>query len=124
MEENKIVGKEVKMGVLKAGEDINAANSKAPQKLSYEQLNQACADMSQQLQNQGDYIQKMRAQIQQMGYALQTKRVDYLFKVLEISYGNSHSEYACFSKEFVEGCVAEIQDALTIKAEPEDSKED
>lgn len=107
MEEQKIGSKEVKIGAAKEGQ---------PQKLTYEQLNQACADMSQQLQNQGRYIQQLQKQMQQMDFALQTKRMDYLFKVVELANSDNHKSFI-FADEFVEDCIKEIQESLTI---PED----
>ena len=111
MEEQKIVSKEVKMNVAKTG------NREKQQKLSYDELNQACMEMSQQLQNQNKYIQQLRQQMQQMDFALQTKRMDYLFKVVEISNNYRSSDYPCFARDFVENCLAEIQEALTIPAQ-------
>ena len=109
MEEQKIVSKEVKM------EPVNAPRNE--QKLSYEQLNQACAELSQQLQNQNAYIQKMRQQMQQLDMLLQTKRIDYLFKVVELQDN--------FKSDFVVACCDEIQESLTIpKQDAESGKEE
>lgn len=110
--EKEIGSKEVKM----------QAEHKQPQKLSYEELNQACAEMSQQLQQQNKYIQQLHKQMQEMNFMLQNKRMEYLFKVVEIAGRSNASEYACFSKDFVEECVMEIQDSLTIPQE--DNKEE
>lgn len=118
MEEKKIVGKEVKLQPLKkegsAGENT--------QKLSYEELNNACTEMSQQVQQQGVYIQKLHKQLQEMSMMLQTKRMDYLFKIVEMS--NSCNEYSkyCFDSEIVLDCVKEIQESLFPPAE--EKKED
>lgn len=117
MEEKKIVNKEVKMKPIKAGKE-NAEE----QKLTYEELNQACADMSQQLQNQTAYIKKMHAQMQQMDFALQTRRMDYLFKVLEIQ--NQAHASIIFHDDFLQGCIAEIEESLTIPEEQNDKKKD
>ena len=107
--EKKIGSKEVEMKVVK--------NTDQPQKLSYEQLNQACAEMSQQLQQQNKYIQQMHKQLQEMSFMLQNKRMEYLFKVVEIAHKSPLSYYACFAKDFVEECIAEIQESLTIPQE-------
>lgn len=90
-----------------------------PQKLSYEELNQACAEMSQQIQQQNKYIQQMHKQMQEMNFMLQNKRMEYLFKVVELANNYKSSDYPCFDKQFVEECLAEIQESLTI---PEQEK--
>ena len=86
-----------------------------PQKLSYEELNNACAEMSQQLQNQSAYIQKMHRSMQEMDAMLQSKRLDYLFKVVEISVNPQFT----FSESFIYDCIKEIQDSLTIPEQKE-----
>lgn len=48
--------------------------------------------------------------------------MDYLFRAVEIAGKSSASEYACFSKDFIEECIGEIQESLTIPQE-EDRKE-
>lgn len=110
MEEKKIVNKEAKLGVIKNP----SMETEKPQKLSYEKLNQVCIEMSQQLQNQDKHIQQLRQQIGNMGYALQSKRLDYLFKVLEYQKE--------FKSDFVLSCCAEIEESLTIPQE--EDKED
>lgn len=88
-----------------------------PQKLSYEELNNACAEMSQQLQNQGAYIQKLHRQIHEMAGVLQTKRMDYLFKIVELSAKTQ----GWFDANLVQKCTDEIQESLF---PPEEEKED
>ena len=105
--------KEVKMNV----------STQKPQKLSYEELNQACAEMSQQIQQQNKYIQQLHKQMQEMNFMLQNKRMDYLFRVVEIANRSNVSEYACFAKDFVENCIAEIQESLTIPQQEEEKEE-
>ena len=95
MEEQKIVNKETQ-----------------PEKLSYEELNAACADMSQEIQNRNAYIQKLHKQMQEMSFALQARRMDYLFKVVEMQDR--------FSSDFVVQCTNEIEELMTI---PEEQKE-
>ena len=101
MEEQKIVSKEVKMDVHKA--------DNTPKKLSYEELNKACIELSQQGQNMQSYIQKLHTQIQQMEAVIQMKRLDYLFMVLKYQ--------ANFNSDFVIECGNEIQEALTPQSE-------
>ena len=93
-------------------------NNSEEQKLTYEQLNDACADMSQQLQNQNAYIQRLHKQMQQMEYILQSRRMDYLLKVVEL--GNKSTGTFCFNGDFVTSCIKEIEESLII---PEDEKE-
>ena len=73
------------------------------QKLTYDQLNEACAQLYQQ-------NQALTAQIKQMDLTNMFKRLDYLFLVLQ------HRE-AFKDTQFVENCAKEVQDALTIKEE-------
>lgn len=85
--------------------------SKAPrygeqqQKLTYEQLNNICSELYQQNQN-------LVKQLQQNNLANMFKRLDYLFLVLQNSQ-------MIEDKEFVNACVEEIKDALTLKKEEE-----
>ena len=82
-------------------------NQDAEQKLTYEQLNDACQQLFQQNQR---LIQRLK----ENNIEVMFKRLDYLFKVLE------HS--ALFSDPyFVSACADEIKDAITVKGE---SKED
>ena len=93
-----------------------------PQKLSYEELNQACAEMSQQIQQQNKYIQQLHKQIQEMGFMLQNKRMDYLFKVVELQ---GKRDATVFHEDFYFSCIAEIEESMTIpEKEEDDSKED
>lgn len=116
MEEQKN-SKEVKLGVVK-----NDNKEEQPQKLTYDQLNQACMELSQQNQQMNQYIQKLHHQIQEMQSFIQTKRMDYLFKVVELSLkSNAHWE---FDSDFVQKCMEEIQESLTIPEETEQPKEE
>ena len=115
--EKEIGSKEVKMH----------PQSAAKQKLSYDELNKVCAEMSQQLETQDRYIKNLHRQFQEMQSVIQSKRMDYLFKVLEIAHKGALSEYTNFGKDFVEECVSEIQDVLTIPKQDsvnEDSSEE
>ena len=120
MEEQKN-SKEVQMEVTK---NLESNKQRVPEekteKLSYEELNQACMGLSQQNQQMQKYIQQLHGQMQQMNSALQTKRLDYLFKVVEIDTNASGT----FDKRFVQKCTAEIQASLTIPEEKEESKKD
>ena len=92
------------------------------QKLSYEELNNVCAELSQQNQQMQQYIQKLHGEISRMTTALQLKRLDYLFRIVEISNGaNAKWE---FDNNFVSSCVAEIQEAMTVPEKSEDDVEE
>lgn len=110
MEEQKTKSKEIKMNA--------QAQEAQPKKLSYEELNQACMELSEQNQQMQQYIQKLHKQMQQMDFALQTKRMDYLFKIIELSV----KAEGWFSSDFVQKCLEEIQDSLTVSQEQEEPK--
>lgn len=93
-----------------------------PQKLSYDELNQACAEMSQQIQQQGKYIQQLHKQLQEMNFMLQNKRMDYLLKIVELQ---GKRDTAVFNDNFYFSCIAEIEESLTIpEKEDSEAKED
>ena len=102
MEENKIVGKEVKLGT----------NKNTKKELTYEELKTACAQLSNQNKQMAEYIQNMQMQMRQMDALIQSKRMDYLFKVMELSTV-SH----VFDSPFIGECAKEIQMALTPQEE-------
>lgn len=86
------------------------------QKLSYDELNKVCGELYQQNQ----YLQK---QLQQMNMTNMFKRLDYLFKVVEVAY-NGNNSYPSFSSEFVGNCISEIENSMTVEqGEQEDSEE-
>lgn len=109
--EEKNVGKEVKM----------QAVSNHSQKLSYEELNQTCAEMSQQIQQQNKHIQQLYKQIQEMSFLLQNKRLDYLFRIVEFS--KTEGWYK-FDRDFVTTCIDEIQSSLTLSHDEEKEETD
>ena len=78
------------------------------QKMSYEELEQLAAQLSQQ-------SQQLYARLQQADMTNMFKRLDYLFKVLE-----NHQQ---FPTEFVTECVTEITNIMTIQ-DSEDTKEE
>ena len=102
MEEQKT--KSPKMGVIKNKKE--SSSSEPTQKLSYEQLNEACSQLYQQ-------NQKLIQQVQQMNLTNMFKRMDYLFLVLKY-------EAVIKDPEFVGSCVEEIKASLT----PTDSAEE
>lgn len=82
------------------------------QKLSYEKLNQVCAELSEQNGQMQKYIQNLHGQLRDLKEAYMMKRLDYLFKVLKYA--------SMFDADFVGSCVDEIKEALAI---PEDQAE-
>lgn len=79
---------------------VSSKESEKKQKLSYEELNNACSQLYQQ-------NQVLSRQVQQLNMTNMFKRLDYLFMVLQ-------HEGMFSDREFVESCVQEIQAALTV----------
>lgn len=79
-------------------------------KLSYEQLEEVAKQLSTQ-------VQQLYAKLQETNIQGVFKRLDYLFKVVEFSH--------MFDMGFVNTCIEEIQDILTIEdTKKEDNKGD
>ena len=91
---------------------VSMENSEQPKKLTYEELNDTCVDMSEQIQKQNIYIQKLHKQMQEMSFALQSRRMDYLLEIIKMQDK--------FSSDFVVKCVSEVEETMTI---PEEQKE-
>lgn len=79
--------------------------TKNAQKMSYEELEQVAAQLSQQ-------AQQLYARLQQAEMSNMFKRLDLLFKVVK----NAHA----FNENFVAKCVKEIEEIMTI---PEENQE-
>lgn len=79
-----------------------------PQKMSYEELENVAAQLSQQ-------NQQLYNRLQQVEVSNMLSRLEFLFKVVK----NSNA----FPTEFVDKCVKEIIDIMTIP-EVEDTKEE
>lgn len=77
------------------------------QKMSYEELEQVASQLSQQ-------TQQLYARLQQAEMSNVFKRLDYLFKVVEL-------REATFSSAFVEACIKEIEATITIPEEENNS---
>ena len=78
-------------------------------KFSYEELNDIASQLSQQ-------NQQLYAQLQRVNMTNAFKRLDYLFKVVENG--------ALFTPEFLDNCISEIEESLTIREEnTEDNKD-
>lgn len=81
-------------------------SSNKEQKLTYEQLNDACNQLFQQNQ----YLMK---QVRELDMTNSFRRLDYLFKVIEFSSVFKDAD-------FINSCLEEIKDAMT----PSDEKSD
>ena len=79
------------------------------QKFTYEQLNDACNQLWQQ-------NKQLVARNRELEAFAMNKRLDYLFKVLELSNQ--------FSSDFVGNCAAEIEQAMTIPQDTEEHKKE
>lgn len=80
--------------------DINKGSNVTEQKkLTYEQLTDVCNQLWQQ-------VQQLRAKNKELERMAMNKRIDCLFKVLELSN--------MFSSDFVVSCSSEIEEALTV----------
>lgn len=85
------------------------------QKLSYDQLNVACAELLQQNQQLSKQCQVLAKQFELVNNAF--KRLDYLFKVIE--YKDAIGDI-----EFVKKCVDEIKSLMTLPPEANTEKEE
>lgn len=97
MEENK----EVK--VANSGSKTETSN---PKKMSYEQLENIAHQLSEQ-------AKQLYTRLQEANMTNMFKRLDYLFKIVE----NANA----FNEEFVNKCVLEIEDRITIPETEEET---
>lgn len=104
MEEQKT--KKVEMKAQRPSNNKEAAE----QKLTYEQLNEACSQLYQQNQN-------LVKQLRQSNLTNMFKRLDYLFEVLKY-------ESVFKDPDFINSCVDEIKESLTIPEENKAKEED
>lgn len=86
-----------------------AKETEQPQKMSYEQLEQVAHQLSEQ-------ARQLYGQLQKSNLSNMFKRLDYLFKIVE----NGHM----FKQDFLDRCVKEIEDIMTVPEEPENSEEE
>ena len=80
-----------------------------PAKMSYEQLENVAHQLSEQ-------ARQLYSQLQKSNMTNMFKRLDYLFKVVE----NGHM----FKQNFLEKCIAEIEELMTVPEVEEDNKEE
>lgn len=88
--------------------DMNSVKQQG-NKLTYDQLNDAC----NQLYQQNQALARRNRELEQFAVS---KRLDCLFKVLEYS--------GKFNSDFVVSCTSEIEEAMTIPQETEKNKEE
>lgn len=74
-------------------------NPRPEDQLTYEQLTTLCNQL-------GERCRVMQAQLQELQTLVTSKRLDYVFKVLELR--------ELFSSDFIHTCVKEIEESLTI----------
>ena len=102
MEEQK-KSKEIKM-------EVKKGQSNTSQKIPYEALEKKCVELYNQAH--------------EMYYALQSKRLGYFFKIVEIAVNTPADATYHFDPDFVQSCIEEIQVALTPTEEhKKDNKE-
>ena len=85
-----------------------AKETERPEKMSYEQLENIAHQLSEQ-------AKQLYMKLQAANMSNMFKRLDYLFKVVE----NGHM----FKQDFLEKCIAEIEELMTVSEEPENSEE-
>lgn len=83
-----------------------AKGTERPEKMSYEQLENIAHQLSEQAKQL--YMKLQAANMDNM-----FKRLDYLFKVVESGH--------MFKQDFLEKCIAEIEEIMTV---PEETEED
>lgn len=83
-------------------------NTRETQKMSYEELENVAAQLSQQ-------NQQLYHKLQQADMANILSRLNFLFKVIE--------NRSAFGTEFVNSCIKEIEDIMTI-SESEETKDE
>lgn len=87
---------------------INGNSKETKQKLTYEQLNEACNQLFQQ-------NKQLTMRLREVEQFLGNKRMDYLFKVIESS--------TLFHSDFVVNCVDEIEEAMKMPQNEEEKGE-
>lgn len=87
---------------------INGNSKETKQKLTYEQLNEACNQLFQQ-------NKQLTMRLREVEQFLGNRRMDYLFKVIEFS--------TLFHSDFVVNCVDEIEEAMKMPQSEEEKGE-
>ena len=94
----------------------NKAKKSESQKLTYEQLNQAAQQISQQAEALYKENQQLKQALNRISVQNGYTELEFKFKVVENS--------TMFPKEFVEKTVAEIVDTMTAVNEEQETSED
>lgn len=81
-------------------------------KFTYEQLEQIAGNLSAQ-------VQQLNAKLQEANLFNVFKRLEYCFKVLELS----EMSMSRFSDSFIDSCVEDIENIMTVKPEEEGQEE-
>lgn len=89
--------------------ELKANNASAPKKLSYEELENVCHQLSAQSQQLNTQNQQLRMALNEANLSNLYKRLDYLFEVI-----NRDNSY--LSVDFKKQCAEEIE---TLMATPE-----
>ena len=81
-------------------------------KFTYEQLEQIAGNLSA-------HVQQLNAKLQEANLFNVFKRLEYCFKVLELS----EMSMSRFSDSFIDSCVEDIENIMTVKPEEEGQEE-
>ena len=84
-------------------------------KLSYEELTKVANGLKEQNNFLMKQCQQMEGKLRELVEVLNLKRLDYLFKVVELRN--------MFGTEFVNQCITELEESLTIKEQSEEKEE-
>lgn len=93
--------------------EMNQQEDKKPAKLSYDQLEEAARQISQQAEAIFKENQQLKVALQQASVANLYRELDFRFKVLENA--------DMFSSKFLDMCIQNIEETMTPK--PEETKE-
>lgn len=94
-----------------------ASTVSTPKKLSYEELENVCHQLSAQAQQLNTQNQQLRAALNEANLTNLYKRLDYLFEVI-----NKDNPY--LSVGFKKQCASEIETLMATPEQPEDTTED
>ena len=84
-------------------------------KLSYEELTKVANGLKEQNNFLMKQCQQMEGKLRELVEVINFKRLDYLFKVVELGYE--------FDTKFVSQCISELEESLTIKEQSEEKEE-
>ena len=96
--------------------ELKAGTVSTPKKLSYEELENVCHQLSAQAQQLNAQNQQLRAMVTEANLSNLYKRLDYLFEIIK-KYN------PCLSTNFKMKCVIEIE-TLMATPEAEDTQEE